>query len=119
MTSNTTSTSNIFIKPLSIDLLQQLLHLVANEEKNAYHYNFETFNRAYMFYYNNLRETLHKLEPYYYKAKAIQYINLEHITFKSVATILRQICKHLKIPFETQRIYEFGECKTVHIISHI
>lgn len=78
-------------------LLYDFLNTGACKEKNYYIFSKDAFKSLVM--KNEIEAFLEKLRPHYYSSK-LYYLDRKP-TFKTFATILRQICKIHKIPIES------------------
>ena len=67
--------------------------------KEDYYYIFSKNEFKSLLMRNEIEPFLQKLRPHYYKSK-LYYLD-RTLTFKTLATILRQICKINKIPIES------------------
>lgn len=102
--------SQIFKTIPPISLLYSFLNNAGYIDNNYYLFSKTEYKSATM---KDLIEPFMKnIRQYYYHSKLF-YINKSH-TYKSVATILRQICKVHKIPFNSYIKYS----KSAYIITY-
>ena len=93
--------NQIFKDKMSCDVLYDLLDQICLR-KDKYYFMDETAYRKMLFH--NLHEPfLNYLRPYYHVSKTF-YLDRE-FTYNSFTNIVRQVCKHLEIVFESEIKY--------------
>ena len=88
----------IFKDVMSADILYNLLDQICLK-KDKYYFLDETAYRKMMFH-NLHTGFIEGLRPYYHTAKVF-YLDRE-FTYNSFTNIVRQVCKHLSIAFESE-----------------
>lgn len=83
------------------DLFCEFLNKISVKNNNFYIINNYTFKKSQID--NNLQNFLEELKKYYYKSK-IFYLTRE-IKYNNFLTIIRQICNHHDIKYETKVSY--------------
>lgn len=106
--------SQIFKKKISRNILEEFFNLYLGKENDKY-----TFNK-YIFKKMVLDETVEEfcnfLSEYYHKSKISLYIEREH-TYKTIATILRQVCNYNNISFYSKIKYLNSSYETNYYIT--
>ena len=88
-------TSQVFKTAPSLDLLKTFLKSNAEFRKTKYIFSKASFKKAVLT--EQILSFFHNLKKNYYNSK--KYYIERKITYKTVVTILRQICKFFHIPF--------------------
>jgi hypothetical protein len=91
----------IFKKIVPIDILYQFLGKICESNETFYFFNIHAYKK--MLFYNYHVDFLKELVPYYYLSKRF-YLDRE-LTYNSVTTILRQICKSHKLNISSKMKY--------------
>lgn len=88
--------------------------LTCEKEKSEYTYRitFDLFKQ--LEFHEIIQRFVEELKKYYYPSKHI-YLTRK-ITYKRFATILRQICRNLDIPFISKIVYSHNQYSTIYII---
>jgi hypothetical protein len=88
--------------------------LLRDKETPEYTYRitFDVFKQ--LEFHGITRRFLEELKEYYYPSKHI-YLTRK-ITYKRFATILRQICRNLDLPFISKIVYSHNQYSTIYII---
>jgi hypothetical protein len=104
--------SQIFQKKLKGEILFDFLNENCIKQKNYYTLDFYCYKKAFL--NNNVDIFLKSIEPLYYKSKVF-YIKRK-MNYKRFSTIIRQICKHLLIPFTSKIKYYNSEYEIKYFI---
>lgn len=94
--------SQIFKKKISDDVIEDFFKMYLGKEDDNYIFNKYIFKK--MVLDERVEEFCNFLCPYYHKSKINIYIEREH-TYKTIATILRQLCKFNNINFYSKIKY--------------
>ena len=108
--------SQVFKKKFNILLLSDLLNLNCSMDGNNYIWNTESFKKG--MYNHSIEEFILKCKEFYHVSK-YKYLEINPITHKSFATILRQICKKYIIPFTIQIKYLKSTYEIIYSIQFI
>jgi hypothetical protein len=104
--------SQIFKQPIQNEMIFNLLEKICIKEKNCYIFNNIAFKKG--MYNNILFDFVVSCIPYYHKSK--QHYLEKKITYKSFATILRQICNHNKIRYKNKISYSNSNYEIIYYI---
>ncbi len=97
--------NQIFKSTMSNNILYDLLDKICLK-KDKYYFLDETSYRKMLF--NNYQtEFIEELRPHYHTAKLF-YLDRE-FTYNSFTNIVRQVCKHLNIAFESEIKYNHSQ----------
>ena len=109
----------IFKKIVPVDILYQFLDKICESTPNSYILNINSYKK--MLYYDYHVDFLKELVPYYHISK--QFYLEREITYNSMTTILRQICKSHQLKIESKMKYvdsnyiiEYTICKDINIL---
>lgn len=80
--------------------------------KCTYHITFDVFKQ--LEFHGIIQRFLEDLKEYYYPSKHL-YLTRK-ITYKRFATILRQICRNIDLPFISKIVYNHNQYSTIYII---
>jgi hypothetical protein len=100
----------IFKKIVPINILHQLLEKICEYTPAFYFFNIHAYKK--MLFYNYQVDFLKELLPYYHLSKRF-YLERE-VTYNSITTILRQICKSHEIKMISKMKY----CDSNYIIEY-
>jgi hypothetical protein len=96
----------VFKKPLpNKAFLFDLLDDISLKGDTCYVFDFNAYRK--LLFHNFHITFLDKLRPYYYLSK--QFYTTREMTYKNFSTVLRHICRHLDIKYETQMHYSHSE----------
>tara|TARA_B100000925_G_C22003720_1_gene472568 strand:- start:2620 stop:2997 length:378 start_codon:yes stop_codon:yes gene_type:complete len=87
--------SQIFKKPISIDILFSLLDKICEKTSKYYIIDMNSFKK--MNYHEYDKDFFQSLKEYYHKSKLF-YIERKH-KYTSFVTVVRQICKYNQIAY--------------------
>lgn len=93
--------SQIFRITFEPDFFYDLLDKITIPETNEYIIDIPAYNK--MFFLNLESDFLLTLRPYYHFSK-LYYLDRK-LTYSSFCTIIRQICNHCNITFNTRVVY--------------
>ena len=79
-------------RPIVVDIIKDICILHGDNE-NILTFNNDCYKRMRLF--KKVEHVIKILKPYYYESK--QYYLTRKMTYKTFCTIIRQICKHVKI----------------------
>jgi hypothetical protein len=105
--------SQLFKTVLSRDVFIEFLKLNCELLDNAYIFSIDSFKRG--IFNNSIPTFLDQLKDVYRESKH-RYIDAKP-TFKSIATVLRQICKHLEISYVVQIKYTKSTYSMIYTIN--
>ena len=91
----------IFKKIVPVDILYQFLDKICESTPSSYILNINSYKK--MLYYNYHVDFLKELVPYYHISK--QFYLKREITYNTMTTILRQICKSHQLKIESKMKY--------------
>jgi hypothetical protein len=94
--------SQTFKSQIPNDMFFNFLDVICNETDKYYIYNNESYKRGIMG--NDITNFLEKCRPFYHLSKRI-YLD-KKLTYNSLTTVIRQICKYNKITFASQIKYD-------------
>jgi hypothetical protein len=106
--------SQIFKEKISRDIIEELFETYLGKEDNKYVFNKYIFKK--MVLNENLEDFCSILSPYYHKSKLNIYVDRVH-TYKTIATLLRQICKFNNINFNSKIKYLNSSYETNYYIT--
>ena len=93
--------SQIFKKNAPLNILYDLLDLIALKKENYYTIDMNSYKK--MMYNNYHIDFCNELKEYYHKGKLF-YLERE-MTYNTFTTIIRQVCKHEAIMFTSKINY--------------
>tara|TARA_Y100000590_G_C15659150_1_gene991873 strand:+ start:190 stop:522 length:333 start_codon:yes stop_codon:yes gene_type:complete len=93
--------SQIFSISPPLSLLYNFLDEISIKKENQYIYNRYSFKKAQ--YENKIESFCNTIKDFYYDAKKIY--TERKLTYKTFATIIRQICRYHNIPFKSKIKY--------------
>jgi len=106
---------NVFSQTVLFDFLNSCCEKSMDKQyENYYEFNNTSFKKAK--YEQDALETFYKtIKPYYHKSKSF-YIDREK-TYKNFVTIIRQICKFLKIAYKSKIKYRNSDYSIIYFID--
>ena len=117
--------SQIFIKPISQNIVYDLLNNVTQTESEyrstdidkqlVYFYRIDTIVFKKMQYHNILQNFIDTVKEYYYPHKRESYIN-RPITYNNFLTIIRHICRYNSVDYKRLTIYDKSKYSIEYII---
>ena len=93
--------SQIFKKPIAIDILFSLLDNICEKTNKYYIIDVNAFKK--MVYHEYDKDFFESLKEYYHKSKLF-YIERKH-KYNTFTTVVRQICKYNQIPYASSIKY--------------
>lgn len=102
----------IFNKPIPIIILSDFLNSCCQRHNG---FIFDTISYRKAEYTNNIIPFIKSCQDYYYPSKQ-KYVDEKSYTYKSITTIIRQICNYHKIPYITNVVYNHSAYNTVYTI---
>lgn len=99
-------------------IINFLLKYCQTEKKKVYLFNPIAYKK--MIYDNALNIIIEELKKCYHKSK--QFYVERDMTYKHFLTILRQVCKYLKIPYDSNIVYNKSKYTihyTIYLENHI
>lgn len=78
-------------KPMVVDIIKDIC--IQHSMNNIYTFDNDCYKRMRLF--KKVEQIIKLLKPYYYESK--QYYLTRKMNYKTFCTIIRQICKHVKI----------------------
>ena len=105
------------ILTITTELLLQVCIIVQNNNKYFIMFDDNAYHKMILFKYNT--SFLEKILPYYLPSKQHYILNtLQHITYTSFTTIIRQIYNHYNHHYYTKKKYLSSVPLTVFYIQH-
>jgi hypothetical protein len=95
-------TSQTFKSAVPNEILFDFLNAVCDKKDKYYIYNNESYKRGLL--NDSITIFFEKCRPYYHLSKRV-YLD-KKITYNSLTTVMRQICKNNKITFASQIKYD-------------
>ncbi len=95
------SNNQLFIKDIKNDVLFDLLDKICQKNENYYHLDQNSFRK--MLFHGYDKDFCSFVKEYYYSSK--QFYVTRIMTYKSFTNIVRQICKHNNILFNSSIRY--------------
>jgi hypothetical protein len=106
---------NYFSKTILIDFLKTCCDKIDNKNLiGCYEFNNTSYKKS-KYEENELNLFYKKIKPYYHNSKQF-YVDREK-THKNVITVIRQICKFLKITYTSKIKYRNSSYSIVYFIS--
>jgi len=109
-------TNCVFIKDISNDVFKnyliKLLNNICIKELNTYIFSNSSYKKGLIT--NNIRQFIEECKPYYCMSKQHYLINAN--TYYKFITILRQVCKFLKIKYYKKIKYEKSSYQIIYYI---
>jgi hypothetical protein len=105
--------SQLFKNTVHLEHLLEFLNLNCEVLDNSFIFSIESFKRG--IFNNSIPLFLERLKDYYRCSKH-KYIEAKP-TFKSFATVIRQICKHLGIPYTVNIKYTKSTYNMIYTIN--
>ena len=106
--------SQLFKNKIPKELIHQLIDINFVKEGDNYLFNKYVFKK--MTYEGQIKEFCDCIEPYYHNSKK-KYVNKEEHTYKSLATVIRQVCKYHKIDMKSKIKYSNSNYETMYYIN--
>ena len=107
--------SQIFKYDLSLNVLYDFLDNICEVKDNEYIFKNSSYKKGVMMNYIQPFCTI--IEPFYYISKK-HYVN-KKINYKSLATIIRQICKFKNINIRSNITYNKSTYEIIYYIKNI
>lgn len=107
--------SQIFKHDLSLNVLYDFLDNICEIKDNEYIFKNSSYKKGVMMHF--IEPFCAKVEPSYYISKK-HYVN-KKINYKSLATIIRQICKFKKINIRSNITYNKSTYEIIYYIKKI
>ena len=95
------SNNQLFIKNINNDVLIELLDKICHKKPGHYHLDQNAFRK--MVFHGYDKDFCDYIKEYYYTSK--QFYVTRTLTYKSFTNIVRQICKHNNIMFNSSIRY--------------
>ena len=114
--SNKKTYSQLFKTPIPLNILTDFLFLcsVPDDNKKKIVFDLHAYKRAV--YNQILQPFLDACKPFYFASKQ-KYLSPQPLTFVSVATIIRQICRFHRVSFSKHLVYDKSSYEMVYYIS--
>ena len=105
--------SQIFKYDISLNIVYDFLDNICDVENNEYVLKNTSYKKGALL--NYIDPFCKKLEPYYYLSKK-HYVT-KKINYKSLATIIRQICKSTNINIKSKITYNKSTYEIIYYIT--
>jgi|TARA_B110000967_G_scaffold172663_1_gene183833 hypothetical protein len=105
--------SQIFKYDISLNIVYDFLDNICDVENNEYVLKNTSYKKGVLL--NYIDPFCKKLEPYYYLSKK-HYVT-KKINYKSLATIIRQICKSTNINIKSKITYNKSTYEIIYYIT--
>ena len=104
------------IKPsLEKETITKIIKSITTYDEKKEIYIFSNVEYKRMCYHEQTKDILKTLRPHYYESKRF-YLDRK-LTFKSFSTILRQICKFVKIDISSRVVYTKSDYMIIYTIK--
>tara|TARA_A100001011_G_C14286767_1_gene834123 strand:+ start:236 stop:565 length:330 start_codon:yes stop_codon:yes gene_type:complete len=104
--------SQIFKKNIPIQILIDFLEINCEKSNNIFKFDKISFKKAE--FHGNIDEFIEKISPFYHESK--KFYLTRNINYNNLVTIIRQICKYLKIKYFTKIIYDKSKYDIIYNI---
>jgi len=105
-------TSQIFKNKIPIQILIDFLDKACEKHNNVYKFDKISYKKSD--FHGLIKEFIEKIEPYYHESK--KFYLTRNINYNYLVTILRQICKSLKINYTSKIIYDKSKYDIIYNI---
>ena len=105
--------SQLFKYDISLNIIYDFLDNICEINNNEYILKNTSYKKGVML--NYIEPFCKKIEPYYYLSKK-HYVN-KKISYKSLATIIRQLCKFKNIDIQSQITYNKSTYEIIYYIK--
>ena len=95
------SYDQLFCRPIDIPMLRRFFDKISQDKNGSYLIDYNAYKK--MLFHDLQYVFREQLKPYYHKSKHF-YLDRE-LTYKSFATILRQVCKYNSIKITSRVRY--------------
>jgi hypothetical protein len=105
--------SQIFKYDISLNIIYDFLDNICDFNNDEYVLKNTSYKKGVML--NYIEPFCKRIEPYYYMSKK-HYVN-KKINYKSLATVLRQVCKFKNIDIRSQITYNKSTYEIIYYIK--
>lgn len=106
--------SQLFKNKIPEEIIHQLIDTNFVKEGDIYVFNKYVFKK--MTYEEKVKNFCECIEPYYHNSKK-KYVKKEEHTYKSLATVIRQLCKYHEIDMKSKIKYSNSTYETMYYIN--
>ena len=105
-------TSQIFKKEIPIEIFTNFLDKSCVKTNNIYKFDKISFKKCQL--NGTINELIEEIEPYYHESK--KFYLTRNINYNYFITIIRQICKSLKITYTSKIFYDKSKYEIIYNI---
>ena len=106
--------SQLFKNKIPDELIHQLIDTNFVKEGHVYVFNKYVFKK--MTYEEKIKDFCDCIEPYYHNSKK-KYVTKDEHSYKSLATVIRQICNYHHIDMKSKIKYSNSTYETMYYIN--
>jgi len=105
-------TSQIFKHKIPDESLFELMEKICSKNDKHYIFNLDAYKKG--IFTEDIQKFIESCRPYYFSSKH-KYLD-KKISYNSITTILRQVCKFNKIAYTSKIIYDKSSYNIVYYI---